>query len=335
MLDGGWAGAAAAVGVAAEAVAVIGCPLAGEVALLAAAGAGVSSPKRSKMGAAAAGAGRAVWAAGFAVCRERRGCGRAPDAAGAGRVDVAAGGDRGAGGLVLAPAPPCSSTLGSLGGGPSNAHRRDSYLDRIKDSILLHLASAQTNSSLVRRDVALLEMTLPVEVGSTVTPDLHHLHSELKAVESAHLHLFGCPDIQIDTFHCSCEFVCKMRSSQHIPLLICVPMARCRPEHRIQRKTPLTVSKRVDPPKTRLPHRFQDAQRASIKSQLTAYDHDSLYTPLVRQSAHDLLSGWRTRSRRTRALRSVVALSDRSACFTAGDVPCLDMPMIKLIEVVV
>ena len=32
---------------------------------------------------------------------------------------------------------PPSKTDGSSGGGPSNAHRRDSYLERMKDSILL------------------------------------------------------------------------------------------------------------------------------------------------------------------------------------------------------
>jgi len=42
----------------------------------------------------------------------------------------------GGGGGASAGEPP-SRTLGSGGGGPSFAHRRDSYLERMKDSILL------------------------------------------------------------------------------------------------------------------------------------------------------------------------------------------------------
>ncbi len=67
--------------------------------------------------------------------RACRGCGcadtgiRAVDV-----VDGAGAGATGAGGSEMAPS---SSTDGSLGGGPSIAHRLDSYFDRMKDSILL------------------------------------------------------------------------------------------------------------------------------------------------------------------------------------------------------
>ena len=154
MLDWGWVGeVAAAVGPGGAAPAVVvGLRAAGAVGgeVGAAAGAeGVSSPNRSIMGAGAGGAGFAGAAAVGRFWRERRGCGRAPGAAGGGEtlvVGVARGGgerDCACGccstGEAALPPPP-SSTEGSRGGGPSIAQRRDSYFERMNDSILLRVS---------------------------------------------------------------------------------------------------------------------------------------------------------------------------------------------------
>lgn len=69
------------------------------------------------------------------------------------------------------PAPPDSSVLGSEGGGPSIAHLRLSYFDRMNDSILLLCVSFMTPPSsrkkdhlLIRWYVSSFEMTFPVKV---------------------------------------------------------------------------------------------------------------------------------------------------------------------------
>lgn len=58
-----------------------------------------------------------------------------PDDACVGRV--VAEGTAGAGGACVCWEEPLSNVEGSSGGGPSRAQRRDSYLERMKDSILL------------------------------------------------------------------------------------------------------------------------------------------------------------------------------------------------------
>lgn len=85
---------------------------------------------------------------------------------------------------------PDSRTEGSAGGGPSIAQRRDSYLERIKDSILLLVRASRVidesfrnwkilrerDHTLVRRNVPWLQVSFPVEIGPLVAP----FHDRLK-----------------------------------------------------------------------------------------------------------------------------------------------------------
>jgi hypothetical protein len=61
-----------------------------------------------------------------------------------------------------------SSTDGSDGGGPSIAHRRDSYLERMNESILLYQrikpgrGNVRGKYALIRRQMPRFEMGFPV-----------------------------------------------------------------------------------------------------------------------------------------------------------------------------
>lgn len=73
-----------------------------------------------------------------------------------------------------------SRTDGSEGGGPSMAHRRDSYFERMNDSILLRKWDQKGNApsrkdSLVGRDMTGFEMGFPVDVCTAVAPFLDGL----------------------------------------------------------------------------------------------------------------------------------------------------------------
>jgi hypothetical protein len=48
--------------------------------------------------------------------------------------------------------PPCSSSAGSAGGGPSIAHLRLSYFDRMNDSILLSMSACVGRQSTAETD---------------------------------------------------------------------------------------------------------------------------------------------------------------------------------------
>jgi hypothetical protein len=84
------------------------------------------------------------------------------------------GSEMGAGECSEAASPvdgPSSRMPGSEGGGPSRAHRRDSYFDRMNDSILLRLwklcqmikpSRIKNMHSLIRWDVSSFEVCFPV-----------------------------------------------------------------------------------------------------------------------------------------------------------------------------
>lgn len=106
------------------------------------------------------------------------------------------------------------------GTGPSIAHRRDSYLDLMNDSILLRGRCSAKElrgqrgdwDELLGRCVAGLEMSFPVGVRATVTPALNVLTegegsglARLRAQDwkGTHLNLLRRPRIEVDRLDCT------------------------------------------------------------------------------------------------------------------------------------
>ena len=131
---------------------------------------------------------------------------------------------------------PFSKILGSVGGGPSIAHRLLSYFDRINDSILLRVRSNTCSHSLIWWDMTRFEMSLPVHVGKSISPFLNRLKNQLHP-PSDHPRPSALGSRYPN--RCFSLLWSESPSEPYTPLLICVPMDLCIPEHLIHKNTPL------------------------------------------------------------------------------------------------
>ena len=119
---------------------------------------------------------------------------------------------------------PSSRIEGSEGNGPSIAHRRDSYFDRMNDSILLYNIVSKEDAKIIsaiiillRRNMTSFQVSFPVKIGTTVPPFFHILYVR-----------YGIAEMYIMSTKrrtCICSVVQESKSTD-FTLLMCVPMLR-------------------------------------------------------------------------------------------------------------